>query len=255
MSYCLAIHTKFGLVLASDSRTNAGLDQANVARKLYTFVKPGERVFVLLTSGGLSLSQSVLALLQSDYNTGIGLARVSTMYDAARCVGEAVRAVATRDREHLEKDKIGFNVNFLVGGQIGQQPHELYLIYPQGNPLRATPDCPFLQIGESKYGRPILDRAVKYDSTSLEQATKLALISLDSTMRSNLTVGPPIDLAVYHAGELRLRQQIRLSADDPQLLAIRTQWEQELGAASQRLPAVRFPDEYATARGPMPTAD
>ncbi|QEL14518.1 peptidase [Limnoglobus roseus] len=245
MSYCLAIYTKLGLVLASDSRTNAGLDQANVARKLYTFVKPGERVFVLLTSGGLSLSQSVLALLQSDYNAGYGLANVATMYDAARCVGEAVRAVAARDRQFLERDNIGFNVNFLVGGQIDQQPHELYLIYPQGNPLQATPDCPFLQIGESKYGRPILDRAVKYDGTSLEQATKLALISLDSTMRSNLTVGPPIDLAVYHANELRLRQQIRLSADDPQLLAIRTQWEQELRSASQRLPVIQFPGEYS----------
>lgn len=243
MSYCVAIHTKSGIVFASDSRTNAGLDQANVARKLYPFARPGERVFVLLTSGGLSLSQSVIALLRSEYDAGGGLAAAATMYDAARCVGEAVRAVAARDREFLERDKIGFNVNFLIGGQIGRQPHELYLIYPQGNPLQATPDCPFLQIGESKYGRPILDRAVKYDSTSLEQATKLALISLDSTMRSNLTVGPPIDLAVYHADELRLRQQVRLGADDPQLLAIRTQWEQELRAASQRLPAIQFPGE------------
>lgn len=241
MSYCVAIHTRFGIVFASDSRTNAGLDQANVARKLYTFAEPGERVFVLLTSGGLSLSQSVLALLRSEYDSGGGMASAATMYDAARCVGEAVRTVAARDREFLERDKIGFNVNFLIGGQIGRQPHELYLIYPQGNPLQATPDCPFLQIGESKYGRPILDRAVKYDTTSLEQATKLALISLDSTMRSNLTVGPPIDLAVYHADELRLRQQIRLAADDPQLLTIRTQWEQELRAASQRLPAIQFP--------------
>jgi putative proteasome-type protease len=241
MSYCVAILTKAGLVLASDSRTNAGLDQANVARKLYPFATPGERAFVLLTSGGLSLSQSVLAVLTGEYAAGQGLAAAATMYDAARVVGDAVRAVAARDREFLEKDKIAFNVNFLIGGQIGTQPHELYLIYPQGNPLRATPECPFLQIGESKYGRPILDRAVRYESTSLAQATKLALISLDSTMRSNLTVGPPIDLVVYHAGELAIRQQLTLGADDPQLLAIRTQWEQELRAASQRLPEIRFP--------------
>lgn len=241
MSYCVAILTKAGLVLASDSRTNAGLDQANVARKLTAFATPGERAFVLLTSGGLSLSQSVLAVLAGEYAAGQGLASAATMYDAARCVGDAVRAVAARDREFLEKDKIAFNVNFLIGGQVGPQPHELYLIYPQGNPLRATPECPFLQIGESKYGRPILDRAVRYESTSLAQATKLALISLDSTMRSNLTVGPPIDLVVYHAGELVIRQQLTLGADDPQLLAIRTQWEQELRAASQRLPEIRFP--------------
>lgn len=243
MSYCLAIQTNAGLVFASDSRTNAGLDQANVARKLFTYVVPNERVFVLLTSGGLSLSQSVLAVLDGEYEAGNGLAKAASMYDAARCVGDAVRAVATRDREYLEQDKVAFNVNFIIGGQIGKQPHELYMIYPQGNPLRATPESPFLQIGESKYGKPILDRAVRYDNTSLEQATKLALISLDSTMRSNLTVGPPVDLVVYHANELRIRKQMRLAADDPQLMAIRTQWEHELRAASQRLPEIQFPEK------------
>jgi len=236
----LAILTKAGLVFASDSRTNAGLDQANVARKLYPLGKPGERQFVLLTSGGLSLSQSVMASIRADYDVGAGLASAESMYDAARCVCVAVRFVAHRDREHLERDKISFNVNFLIGGQIGSAEPELYLIYPQGNPLQATADCPFLQIGETKYGKPILDRAVRYDTTSLEQATKLAVISLDSTMRSNLTVGPPIDLAVYATNELRLTRQLRMQADDPQLVAIRTQWEQELRGASQRLPAIQF---------------
>lgn len=240
MSYCLAILTKAGIVFASDSRTNAGLDQANTARKLYPMGTPGERLFVLLTSGGLSLSQSVLASLRADYEVGAGLASAENMYDAARCVGDAVRAVAHRDREHLERDKIAFNVNFLIGGQIGAAEPELYLIYPQGNPLRATRDCPFLQIGEAKYGRPILDRAVQYETTTLEEATKLAVISLDSTMRSNLTVGPPIDLAVYGTNELELSRQLRMQADDPQLVAIRTQWQQELRAASQRLPEIRF---------------
>ena len=240
MSYCLAILTNAGLVLASDSRTNAGLDQANIACKLYPLVLPGERSFILLTSGGLSLSQSVLTLLKSDFASGIGLASADSMYDAARCVGDAVRAVANRDREFLERDKISFNVNFIIGGQITGERPELYMIYPQGNPLQATADCPFLQIGETKYGKPILDRAVRYESTSLEQATKLALISLDSTMRSNLTVGPPVDLAVYPADSFQLPQMLRLQADDPQLVQIRTQWEMELRAASQRLPAIRF---------------
>ncbi len=240
MSYCLAILTKAGLVFASDSRTNAGLDQVNVARKMFTFVVPGERSFVLLASGGLSLSQSVITLLESEFDAGRGLAAVATMYDAARCVGDAVRRVADLDREFLERDKVAFNVNFLVGGQIAGTDPDLYMIYPQGNPLRASPDCPFLQIGEAKYGRPILDRAVRYDSTTLEQATKLALISLDSTMRSNLTVGPPIDVAVYEADSLAAPRLARLNADNPQLVAIRTQWEQELRAAAQRLPAIRF---------------
>jgi len=241
MSYCLAILTKDGLVFASDSRTNAGLDQANVTRKLFTLDVPNERVFVLLASGGLSLSQSVLAILQADFAAGQGLASAINMYDAARCVGDAVRAVASRDREYLEKDNVPFNVNLIIGGQIAKQPHELYLIYPQGNPLQATAESPFLQIGESKYGRPILDRAVRYDHTSLSQATKLALISLDSTMRSNLTVGPPVDLVVYHAGDLQVRQHVRLAADDPQLVAIRTQWEHELQSAAKRLPEIQFP--------------
>jgi putative proteasome-type protease len=241
MSYCVAIQTRDGLVFASDSRTNAGLDQANVSRKLFTFARTGERVFVLLTSGGLSLSQSVLAVLNGEYAAGGGLARVATMYDAARCVGDAVRAVAARDRDHLEKDGIAFNLNFLIGGQIGGQQPELFLIYPQGNPLQATPESPFLQIGESKYGRPILDRAVRYDDTSLEQAAKLALISLDSTMRSNLTVGPPIDLVVYRSGALRIREQVRFGTDDPQLVTIRQQWEHELRSAAKRLPDVQFP--------------
>jgi putative proteasome-type protease len=241
MSYCLAILTKHGLVFASDSRTNAGLDQANVARKLFILGADGSRVFVLLASGGLSLSQSVLAILQADFAVGKGLASAPSMYEAARCVGDAVRAVSVRDRDFLEKDNVAFNVNFIIGGQIAEQPHELYLIYPQGNPLQATAESPFLQIGESKYGRPILDRAVRYDSTPLEQATKLALISLDSTMRSNLTVGPPVDLVVYHAGELRIHQHVRLAADDPQLVSIRTQWEQELKSAAQRLPEIQFP--------------
>jgi putative proteasome-type protease len=241
MSYCLAILTRAGIVFASDSRTNAGLDQVNVARKLFSFVTPGQRAFVLLASGGLSLSQSVIALLQSEYAAGGGLAAAPTMYDAARCVGEAVRRVAELDRAHLERDNIAFNVYVLAGGQVRGEEPALYLIYPQGNPLRASPDSPFLQIGEAKYGRPILDRAVRYDSTTLEEAAKLALISLDSTMRSNLTVGPPIDLVAYETGALAVTRQARLAADDPQLLAIRAQWEQELRAAARRLPSVRFP--------------
>jgi putative proteasome-type protease len=240
MSYCLGIKTETGLVLASDSRTNAGLDQVNVCRKMHTFVRPGERVFVLLSSGGLALTQSVLAQLHDDYLDGHGLAAASSMYAAARVVGEQVRKIADLDRAALERDHIPFNVHFLLGGQIRGGQHDLYLIYPQGNPIRSTVDCPFLQIGETKYGRPILDRGVRYGETTLEEAAKYALISLDSCMRSNLTVGPPIDLAIYGAGEFVLRHECRFDASDPQLIAIRTQWEQALRQAVQKLPAVDF---------------
>lgn len=239
MTYCLGIKTPEGLVLASDSRSNAGLDQVNVCRKMHFLVRPGERAFILLTSGGLSLSQSVVTRLRRDFDRGAGLAGVSSFYDAARCVGDMVREVADKDRDALERDNIPFNLNLILGGQIqGEQP-DLYLIYPQGNPLRVTEDCPFLQIGENKYGRPILDRAVR-EETTLQEAAKYALISLDSTMRSNMMVGPPIDLLVYRNDDLNIKQHRRFLADDPQLMAIRTTWELELRRAAKMLPAIRF---------------
>lgn len=240
VTYCLGIQTQHGLVMAADSRTNAGMDQVNICRKMHLFVKEGERVFILLSSGGLSVSQSVTTLLRRDFDLGMGLAAASTFYDAARVVGEQVRRVAAMDRDALERDKIPFNINLLLGGQIaGEEPH-LYLIYPQGNPIQATEDSPFLQIGESKYGRPILDRGVRYRLTTLDEAVKFALISLDSTMRSNVTVGPPIDLVVYHNNDLRIRRFRRMTAKDPDLQRIQLQWEQSLRKAVLELPDVVF---------------
>src|SRR5688572_9483497 len=156
MTYCLGIVTKYGLVMASDSRTNAGYDQVNTARKMYSFEVPGERVFVLLASGSLSLTQSVITLLRRDYDAGRGLAAAPSLYDAARVVGEQVRRIAELDRPALEQDDYRFNVHFLLGGQVRGEPPGLLLVYPQGNPLFATEDSPYLQIGETKYGRPIL---------------------------------------------------------------------------------------------------
>jgi putative proteasome-type protease len=207
---------------------------------MHAFVKPGSRVFILLSSGGLSLCQSVLALLSADFDQGRGLAAVGSMYEAARCTGEQVRKVAELDRAALERDNIPFNVHLILGGQVAGGDSDLYLVYPQGNPMRATQDSPFLQLGETKYGRPILDRGIRFDETTLEEAAKYALISLDSTMRSNMTVGPPIDLALYRAGDLELRQRCRFGAGDPLLVAIRSQWEQELRQAVHKLPAIHF---------------
>lgn len=240
MTYCLGILTRRGLVLASDSRTNAGYDQANVSSKMHTFVRPGERFFTILTSGGLSLTQSIVFLLRRDFDRGEGLAAATSMYDAARVVGNTVRRVSDMDRAALERDKFEFNVHLLFGGQIKGEKPNLYLIYPQGNPLAATEDCPYLQIGECKYGKPILDRGIRHDQTTLEEAAKYALISLDSTMRSNLTVGPPVDVLAYGTDELTLTRRRRFLALDGDLREIRTQWEQALRKAVQELPAVRF---------------
>ncbi len=240
MTYCVGIMTHEGLVLGSDSRTNSGIDMVNACRKMHTFVKEGSRVLVLLTSGSLSLSQSVVTLLRREFEQEAGLAAAPTMYDAARTIGTQIRNLAALDRESLERDHFHFNINVLLGGQIQGGPPALYLIYPQGNPLMATPDSPFIQIGESKYGRPILDRGVRYHETSLEEAAKYALISFDSTMRSNATVGPPIDLLTYVADEFAIKRYRRFEEGAPDLKQIRRRWEQSLRRAVRDLPPIKF---------------
>jgi putative proteasome-type protease len=240
MTYCLGILTKYGLVMASDSRTNAGSDQINVTRKMHTFVHPGQRVFVIMASGSLSCTQSIITLLRRDFDAGEGLAKVSNMYDAARIVGQMVRKVSDLDREALERDEYRFNVNLILGGQVKGEAPMLYLVYPQGNPLQAGEDSPFLQIGEVKYGRPILDRGIRHAETTLEQAAKYALLSIDSTMKSNVTVGPPIDLLAYSTDEFDVTRHRRFGVDDPDLTKIRQRWEQALRGAVSKLPNFKF---------------
>ena len=173
------------------------------------------------------------------------MAAATTFYDAARVAGEQVRRISDLDRPALERDEFRFNVHLLLGGQIRGEVHNLCLIYPQGNPLFATEDSPFLQIGECKYGRPILDRGVRYDTTSLEETAKYALLSLDSTMRSNVTVGPPIDLTVYARDELHISRYRCFDAKDHDLRDIQTRWEQTLRKGVLELPEIRFGDSVA----------
>ena len=253
MTYCLGIVTKYGLVMASDSRTNAGYDQVNVVRKMHTFVQPGERVFVVLSSGSLSMTQSILTLLRRDFAAGKGLATAPSLYDASRVIGEQVRRVAELDRPALERDGYNFNPNFLLGGQVKGELPGLVLIYPQGNPLQVSYECPYLQTGETKYGRPILDRGIVYEKTTLEEAAKYALLSMDSTMKSNVTVGPPIDLLVYSTDELDITRHRRFTNDDPDLLKVRTKWEQSLRVAVQRMPNLRF--RARAGAGPEPAKE
>lgn len=251
MTYCLGIVTKHGLVMASDSRTNAGYDQVNTCRKMHTFVQAGERVFIVLSSGSLSLTQSILTLLRREFDAGRGLAQAPSLYDAARIIGDTVRKVAEIDRAALERDDYRFNVNLMLGGQIKGEPPSLILIYPQGNPLQVSEDSPYLQIGETKYGRPILDRGIQYERTTLEEAAKYALLSLDSTMKSNVTVGPPIDLLAYSVDELEITRHRRFANDDPDLAKIRLRWEQALRQAVLKLPDVRFRGREGAGRAPQ----
>ena len=239
MTYCLGIATREGLVLASDSRTNAGFDQVNTCRKMHQFVQPGERVFVILTSGSLSISQSVVSLLRDDFDLGQGLAKAKSLYDAARIVGDCVRRISDIDRSSLERDSYSFNVHLLLGGQVKGKDPNLYLVYPQGNPLAATEDSLYLQLGECKYGRPILDRGIQA-STSLEVAAKYALLSLDATMRSNVTVGPPFDLLLYKKDSFEVTRYRRIGAGDRDLNSIHASWEQSLRRAVEQLPDIEF---------------
>jgi putative proteasome-type protease len=232
--------THQGLVMASDSRTNAGYDQVNVCRKMHTFVQPGERAFVVLTSGSVSLTQSVVTLLRDDFNVGHGLAQAKTFYAAARTVGDCVRRVSELDRSALEKDDYRFNIHLLLGGQVKGEAPNLYLIYPQGNPLAATRDSPYLQIGECKYGRPILDRGITWGATSLEVAAMYALLSFDATIRSNVTVGPPIELLLYENDGLEFDRYRRFAADDVELNLIHSHWEQALRRTVEELPKIHF---------------
>lgn len=230
-----------GFILAADSRTNAGVDYVSSYQKLFDFSCPGERVLVLCTSGNLSVTQAVIYQLEQEIRTGTpnNLHTISSLYDAARHIGQKTRQLQQEDRPWLEKDGIDFQCNFLLAGQIAGALPELYLIYSQGNCIRATPETPYLQIGETKYGKPILDRTLSYES-SLDAIAKSALLSIDSTMRSNLSVGPPIDMVAYAVDSLKIRHRLRLQARDPYLLKIRRYWETALKEASEKMPSVEW---------------
>lgn len=241
MTYCLGIITRFGLVLAADSRTNAGVDYTSTYRKLFEFSKPGDRVILLCTSGNLSITQGVVRSLRRDLSTeeAPNLHTLSSLYDVVRYIGDTMRSIQERDRPWLEKDNIDAGCNFLVGGQIAGETPELYLIYPQGNFIQATEETPFLQIGETKYGKPILDRTITFD-TSLSAVAKCALLSIDSTMKSNISVGPPIAITLYKADTFEVRHRLQLSLGDPYLAKIRKLWEASVRRAFEEMPDVEW---------------
>ena len=236
MTYCVAMHLEDGLVFISDSRTNAGIDQISTFAKLFVFSVPGERLIVLQTAGNLATSQSVVNLLrQRTLGSGQHLLNVATLFDATVLVADTLREVVSRDRSKLTAG-IDLSSSFIVGGQIAAGPMAIFNVYAQGNFFQATPDTPFLQLGESKYGRPILDRNLDYRAP-LDEALRCGLISFDSTIRSNLSVGMPLDLLVYRKNSLESMTRRRINSDDAYYQQIRRQWSDGLKTLLAELPA------------------
>jgi putative proteasome-type protease len=240
MTYAVALRLDEGMVFAADTRTNAGVDNIAQYKKLQLWKKPGDRVIALLSAGNLSITQSVISLLNElpeDPESTQTLLNAPTMYRAARVVGDAVREARRIDGAALEASKLGFNTNFIFGGQIKGERPRLFQIYPEGNFIEATDDTPFFQIGEHKYGKPILDRVARADMR-LGEAAKLILLSFDSTLRSNLSVGMPIDLVIYERDSFDVTQEMRIGADDEYFRKLSAAWSDALRQAFARIEAV-----------------
>lgn len=240
MTYCIAIKVSQGLVFVSDSRTNAGADQLSTVSKMHSFEVPGERAVCILTAGNLATTQAVIRQIRRDMENkaGANLNSFSELAEAAEYIGKLSR---TEQGKHKSKAKDSFNpeANFIVGGQIGKRPHQIYQVYPEGNYISATGHSPYLQMGELKYGKPILDRIIK-DEVTLEVAGRCALVSMDSTLRSNATVGPPIELLTYIGGSLRMENPLVLNENHPYLNELRVAWQAGLQQAFEKLPGLPF---------------
>lgn len=233
MTYCVAIKLKAGLVFLSDSRTNAGLDQISTFRKMIVYEQPGERFMVLLSAGNLSISQSVRELLQVEHikdhpeSDAITIWNAPSMYDAARVLGAAIRRVHDRDAAALKSAGVEFNASMILGGQIKGEAMRLFQLYSPGNFIESTAETPYFQIGESKYGKPVLDRVLTPD-TALDEAAKCALVSMDSTLKSNLSVGLPLDMVVYEADQLRSDKVVCIDQDNAYFQMLHNRWGQKL---------------------------
>ncbi|ALK09094.1 hypothetical protein [Blastochloris viridis] len=240
MTYCCGLLVHDGLVMIADTRTNAGLDNVSTFRKLHVFERLGERVMGLASAGNLSISQSVVSLLAEGIeNSETGeretLIDAPTMFQGAQRIGKAIRLVHSLYATGLEQSNLTFDVSFLLGGQISGSKLELYMIYAAGNCIRCTVDTPYLQIGEHKYGKPILDRACNF-STDLYDGLKISLISMDSTMRSNLGVGMPIDVLMMRRDALKAELNYRIEPGEPYFHDLRERWSAALRAAHMAIP-------------------
>ncbi|MBF5007060.1 proteasome-type protease [Diaphorobacter caeni] len=233
MTYCVAIKLNAGLVFLSDSRTNAGLDQISSFRKMMVYEKTGDRFMVLLSAGNLSISQSVREILQvtklraHDDEEPITIWNARSMFDVARVLGAAVRRVYERDGEALQRSGVDFNVSMIIGGQILGEGMRLFQVYSAGNFIEATAETPYFQVGESKYGKPVLDRVINPE-TPLDEAAKCALVSMDSTLKSNLSVGLPLDLVVYEEGQFASDKIVCIDEYNPYFRMVHETWGERL---------------------------
>ena len=242
MTYCCGILVREGLVMIADTRTNAGLDNVSTFRKLHIYTQPGERIMALASSGNLSLSQTVRSMLTEGIeNPETGeletLMNAPTMFKAAQRIGNAIRAIQRVEGKALEEADVDHGIGFLFGGQIKGGRLRLFMIYSAGNFIECTTDTPYLQIGEHKYGKPILDRVARNDM-KLGDAAKMALLSFDSTLRSNLSVGLPIDLLTYERGTLKIEHTKRIGLDDPYFKMLSTEWSKALRTAFMNIEAL-----------------
>jgi putative proteasome-type protease len=239
MTYCLGMKMDTGMVFVSDSRTNAGVDNVGRFEKMHVFEKPGERVIVILSAGNLSMTQNALGLLEHMSRKdpkAIGFYNATSLFELASALGNALREVQRRDGDYMRKAQIDASASFILGGQIADDVPRLYLIYAEGNFIESARDTNYFQIGEIKYGKPIIDRVLNR-RTSLQDAVKCALISFDSTMRSNISVGPPIDIVVLETDALRIGIHQRLEEGDPYLTQIRHAWSEGLKRLYVQMPA------------------
>jgi putative proteasome-type protease len=240
MTYCCGILVRQGLVMIADTRTNAGLGNISTFRKLHVFREPGQRIMAIGSSGNLSISQSVVSMLKEGVENPITgeietLMNAPTMFQAAQRIGRVVRNLHEQEGHALESADVRFDVAFLFGGQIKGEKLRLFMVYAAGNFIECTTDTPYLQIGEHKYGKPVLDRAVTYD-TDLYDALKLALISMDSTMRSNLGVGMPIDILVARPDVCDAEVSYRIEPGEPYFHGLREHWSEALREAHMAIP-------------------
>lgn len=240
MTYCCAIKVNSGLVFCSDSRTNAGVDQVSTYGKMFNFGAPGDRQITIMSAGNLATTQSVIAKVRKDIDDGelVTLFTVASLRDAAEYLGQL--SVAEQEKRHPDNSPV-YDASFIIGGQIGPTgKHGIFLIYPEGNYIKSSKDTPFLQIGESKYGRPILDRIIQAD-TPLNTAALSALVSMDSTIKSNLTVGPPIEVTIYQANELvQTSYHQKFEEDSAYLRSLKVAWDKSLRESFNKLPPISW---------------
>lgn len=238
MTYCVGLCLEHGLVFGSDSRTNAGVDYVTTYSKMYQFTPAPDRIFVLMSAGNLATTQEVVNHIRRDldYPTGSpNLGTVRYLFEAAEYVGQASQTVQLHHASALQAAGISGETSLILGGQIAGQPHGLFLIYPQGNTIAASNETPYLQIGESKYGKPILDRLL-HENMTLEAGGRIALASLDATAKSNVTVGPPFEIGLYVRDSFTLGEHLIFKAEDPYLQHLQEAWTKGLQEVFEQLP-------------------